>query len=75
MLKSETTLFITFPKEFRTSKKFGNWTLGSSGKNILKLKGVRKCDGQTDKKNIQAFKLIERIGPEGRCFENAGSLL
>ena len=35
------------------------------------LNGVRTCDGQTDKQtNIWTFQLIERIGPEGRFFEN-----
>ena len=34
------------------------------------LNGVRKCDGQTNRQtDIQTFRLIERIGPEGRFFE------
>ena len=35
------------------------------------LNGVRKCDGQT---NTLTFKLIDRIGPEGRFFENSCSV-
>ena len=35
------------------------------------LNGGRKCDGQTHKQtDIRTFRLIERIGPEGRFFEN-----
>ena len=35
------------------------------------LNGVRKCDGQTNKQtHIRTLSLIEKIGPEGRFFEN-----
>ena len=34
------------------------------------LNGVRKCDGQTNRlTHIPTFRLIERIGPDGRFFE------
>ena len=34
------------------------------------LNRVRKCDGQTNtQKDIRTFRLIESMGPEGRCFE------
>ena len=65
---------LLFPKDFEYLKNLdiGLWEMVAK----RLLNGVRKCDGLTDKQtNIQAFQLIERIGPEGRFFENAGSLL
>ena len=43
------------------------------------LNGVRKCDGQTNRQpdrqtHIRTFQLIERIGPEGRFYENKSFL-
>ena len=40
------------------------------------LKGVRRYDGQTNKqRDMQTFRLIERIGQEGPFFENKITLL
>ena len=69
-------LSITFPQGFRISKKFGHPTLGSGAKKTFKryLKSEQtdghtdtRTDGHTDRRT---FRLIESIGPEGRCFEN-----
>ena len=67
-------LFITFPQGFRISKNIGRQTSGSGGKKTVKryLKSEH-TDKQTHKHtNIWTFRLIESIGPEGRCFENGG---
>ena len=59
---------LLFPQGFQISNKFGHWTSGSKGKNW-----VRKCDVQTDKqtnKHTETFRLMESLGPEGRCFKN-----
>ena len=65
-------LSITFPQEFRISKNIGHPTLGSGGKKTVKryLKSEH-TDRHTDKHTHgRTFRLIESIGPEGRCFEN-----
>ena len=65
-------LFITFPQGFRISKNIGHPTSGSGGKKTVKryLKSEH-TDRQTDKHtHIWTFRLIESIGPKGRCFEN-----
>ena len=54
-----------FPKDsFGMSKFFGHPTSGSGGKKTFKW--YLKSE-QTD---TRTFRLIESIGPEGRCFEN-----
>ena len=60
-------LSITFPQEFRNSKNIGHPTLGSGGKKTGKryLKS-EQIHGHTDRRTNR---LIESIGPEGRCFE------
>ena len=69
-------LCITFPQGFRISKNIGHLTSGSGGKKTFKryLKSEYtdgQTDGQTDKQtDRRTFRLIESIGPEGRCFEN-----
>ena len=66
-------LSITFPQGFRISKNIGHRTSRSGGKRPLNgtSKVNRQTDRQTDKPtNIWTFRLIESIGPEGRCFEN-----
>ena len=75
VFKSAITSFHYFsPKDSENLKSFdiGIWEVGTK----RPLNGVRKCDGQTNKhtKNIQKFWLIERIGPEGRFFENPAPL-
>ena len=65
-------LSITFPQGFRICKNIGHPTLGSGGKKTFKryLKSEqtdRHTDVQTDGRTNR---LIESIGPEGRCFEN-----
>ena len=65
-------LSITFPQGFRISKNIGHPTSGSGGKKTVKryLQSEQthtQTDGQTDRRT---FRLIESIGPEGRCFEN-----
>ena len=65
-------LSITFPQGFRISKNIGHPISGSGGKKTDKryLKSEH-TDRQTDRQtNIWTFRLIESIGPEGRCFEN-----
>ena len=61
-------LSITFPQGFRISKNIGHPTSGNGGKKTVKryLKS-EQTDTQTDGRT---FRLIESIGPEGRCFEN-----
>ena len=68
-------LSITFPQGFRISKNIGHPTSGNGGKKTVKwyLKSEqthrqtdRRTDGRTDRRT---FRLIESIGPEGRCFE------
>ena len=63
-------LSITFPQGFRISKIFGHPTSGSGGKKTFKryLKS-EQTDRQT---HGRTNRLIESIGPEGRCFENNG---
>ena len=69
-------LSITFPQGFRISKNIRHPTSGSGGKKTVKryLKSEqthrqtdRRTDGRTDR---LTFRIIESIGPEGRCFEN-----
>ena len=69
-------LSITFPQGFQISKNIGHPTLGSGGKKTVKryLKS-EQTDKQTDRQtHIWTFRLIESIGPEGRCFENSQPL-
>ena len=68
-------LSITFPQGFRIFKNIGHPTLGKGGKKTFKryLKS-EQTDKQTDKQtHRQTYRrtnrLIESIGPEGRCFE------
>ena len=60
-------LSITFPQGFQISKNIGHPTSGSGGKKTFKryLKS-EQTDVQTDGRTNR---LIESIGPEGRCFE------
>ena len=65
-------LSITFPQGFRISKNIGHPTSESGGKKTVKryLKS-EQTHGQTDTRtDRRTFRLIESIGPEGRCFEN-----
>ena len=70
VLKSDTTSFYYF------SPMISHPTLGSGSKKTFKwyLKSEqthRHTDAQTDRHtHIWTNRLIERIGPEGRCFEN-----
>ena len=59
-------LSITFPQGFQISKNIGHPTLGSGGKKTFKqyLKS-EQTHRHTDRRT---FRLIESIGPEGRCF-------
>ena len=59
-------LTITFPQGFKKSKRFGHWTWAKRAFN-----GVRKCDGKTNTQTNTPIdiKLIEKIGPKGRFFE------
>ena len=60
-------LSTTFPQGFRISKNIGHPTSGSGGKKTFKLYlKSEHTDGQTHRRT---FRLIESIGPEGRCFE------
>ena len=66
-------LSITFPQGFWISKNIGHPTSGSGGKKTVKryLKSEharRQTDRQT---RPRTFRLIESIGPKGRCFENS----
>ena len=70
MLKSETSFFpLLFPKDSE-SLKFLDIRLREVGAK-RRLNGTskvnRRTNGQTDGRT---FRLIESIGPEGRCFEN-----
>ena len=58
---------LLFPQGFRISKNIGQPTLGSGCKKTFKryLK-TKHTDKQTDR---WTFRLIESIGPEGRCFD------
>ena len=65
-------LSITFPQGFRISKNIGHPTSVSGGKKTvkrhLKIEHThRETNTHTD---IWTFRLIESIGPEGRCLEN-----
>ena len=60
-------LSITFPQGFRISKNIGHPTSGSGGKNTFKR--YLKSEQTHTHTNIWTFRLIESIGPEGRCFE------
>ena len=65
-------LSITFPQGFRICKNIGHPTSGSGGKKTFKryLKSEH-TDTQTDRQtHRRTNRLIESIGPEGRCFEN-----
>ena len=71
-------LSITFPQGFRISKKYWTSDFGKWGQK-RPLNGTskvnRRTDGQTDgRTDRRTFRLIESIGPEGRCFENICSL-
>ena len=68
--------FCPFPQGFRICKNIGHPTSGSGGKKTVKrnLKS-EQTDRQTDRRtDVQTDgrtnRLIESIGPEGRCFEN-----
>ena len=61
-------LSITFPQGFRISKNIWHPISGSGGKKTVKR--YLKSE-QTDKQiHRRTNRLIESIGPEGRCFEN-----
>ena len=70
-------LSITFPKGFRICKNIGHPTSESGGKKTFKwyFKSEQtdtQTDSQTDvQTDGRTNRLIESIGPEGRCFENA----
>ena len=64
-------LSITFPQGFRILKKYWTSDFWKGGKNTFRryLKSEH-TDGQTDgRTDRRTFRPIERIGPEGRCFE------
>ena len=72
MFQSETTSVNYFPQGFRISNNIGHPTSVSGGKKTFKryLKSEH-TDKHTDKHtDRRTFRLIESIGPEGRCFEN-----
>ena len=61
---------ITFPKGFQISKYILDirlWEVGAK----RPLNGTSKVNRQTQRRtDRRTFRLIESIGPEGRCFEN-----
>ena len=64
---------LRFPKDPESLKIFDIrlWEVGAK----RPLNGTSKVNGQTDRQtdgqtDRQTFRLIESIGPEGRCFEN-----
>ena len=66
---------LLFPRGFRISKNDGHPISGSGGKKAFKRyfkKWTHKqTDRQTDRQTkIWTNRLIESIGPEGRCFEH-----
>ena len=61
-------LSITFPQGFRISKNIGHPTSGSGGKKTVKR--YLKSEHTDRHTRGRTFRLIESIGPEGRCFEN-----
>ena len=63
-----TLLSITFPQGFRISKNIGHPTSGSGGKKTFQW--YLKSEHTNRQTNRRTFRLIESIGPEGRCFEN-----
>ena len=65
---------LLFHKNSESLKNIGHPTLGSGGKKTSKryLKS-EQTNGQKDTQTDRpTFRLIESIGPEGRCFENLG---
>ena len=70
MFKSETTSFPYFSPKNSESLKILDIRLREVGAK-RRLNGTSKknthMDGQTDRRT---FRLIESIGPDGRCFEN-----
>ena len=63
---------LLLPKDSESLKNIGHPTSGSGGKKTVKryLKS-EQTDKQKDKHtDRRTFRLIESIGPEGRCFEN-----
>ena len=67
---------LLFPKDSESLKNIGHRTSGSGGKKTFNryLKS-EQTDGQTDRQtDRRTFRLIEGIGPEGRCFENTLSM-
>ena len=69
-------LSIIFPQGIRISKNIGHLTSRSVAKRPLNgtSKVNRQTDTQKDKQTqIGTFRLIESIGPKGRCFENQKS--
>ena len=67
VFKSETTSFHYFsPKDSKNLKRLDIRLREVGAKRMLN--GVRNCDGQTNRHTD--ISTIERIGPEGRFFEN-----
>ena len=62
-------LSITFPQGFRISKNIGHPTSVSGGKKTVKWYLKSEHTHTNKQTNIWTFRLIESIGPEGRCFE------
>ena len=62
-------LSTSFPQGFQISKNIGHPTLEKGQKDVVILPESEHTNTQTHKHtHRQTFKLIERIGPEGRCF-------
>ena len=67
----KTFFFWRFPQGFQIAKHIGHPTSGNGRKKTFKLYlKSEHMDGQTDTRTRRrTFRLIESIGPEGRCFE------
>ena len=53
-------LFVTFPQEFRKSKKFGHWTSGSGGKKTFKRSKQMKKNWRDKKLPRRFYTLYEQ---------------
>ena len=70
------TLLTTFPQGFRISKKIWTSYFGKWGKKMFKpYLNCEHTDTHTDRRtHRRTFRLLESIGPKGRCFEKAKKL-
>ena len=58
---------LLFPKDSESLKNIGHPTSGSGGKKTVKR--YLKSEQTHRRTDRRTFRLIESIGPEGRCFE------